>query len=77
MLRSCLVCLTLGLTPGLTRVSPGEHKCHFVPSLVGPLLEVTLVPETELRRATLPVFYDMMEAEQNVKGCFKQVGPGG
>ncbi|XP_043244747.1 dedicator of cytokinesis protein 3-like [Amphibalanus amphitrite] len=51
----------------------GEHKGHFVPALVGPLLEVTLVPETELRRATLPVFYDMMEAEQNAKGCFKQV----
>ena len=52
---------------------PGEHKAHFVPALVAPLLEVTLVPEVELRRATLPVFYDMMEAEQNAKGCFRQV----
>ena len=63
-----LPCLTVGLI-----LPPGENKGHFVPAMVGPLLEVTLVPETELRRATLPLFYDMMEAEQSAKGCFKQV----
>ena len=53
--------------------SAGEHKCHFVPALVGPLLEVTLVPTPELRRATIPVFYDLMQVEQLARGNFKQV----
>ncbi|GAB6029592.1 hypothetical protein CHUAL_005335 [Chamberlinius hualienensis] len=51
----------------------GEHKIHFIPALVGPFLEVTLVPETELRKATLPIFYDMMDCEQRARGHFKQV----
>lgn len=41
--------------------------------MVGPFLEVTLVPEPELRKATLPIFFDMMQAEQQAKGSFKQV----
>ena len=41
--------------------------------MVGPFLEVTLVPETELRKATLPIFFDMMECEQTAYGNFKQV----
>lgn len=47
----------------------GEHKLHFVPSMVGPFLEVTLVPEPALRKATLTVFYDMIQCEQ-VKASF-------
>lgn len=50
-----------------------NHKMHFVPNMVGPFLEVTLIPETELRKATLPIFYDMMECERNHRGNFKQV----
>ena len=46
---------------------------YFVPTLVGPFLEVTLVPETELRKATLPIFLDMMECEKAQKGNFKKV----
>ncbi|KAH8236462.1 hypothetical protein KR026_002721 [Drosophila bipectinata] len=42
----------------------GEQKLHFIPSMVGPFLEVTLVPEPALRKATLSVFYDMMQCEQ-------------
>lgn len=42
----------------------GEQKLHFIPSMVGPFLEVTLVPEPSLRKATLTVFYDMMQCEQ-------------
>lgn len=42
----------------------GEHKLCFIPSMVGPFLEVTLVPEPALRKATLTVFYDMMQCEQ-------------
>uniref|UniRef100_T1IUW7 Dedicator of cytokinesis protein 3 n=1 Tax=Strigamia maritima TaxID=126957 RepID=T1IUW7_STRMM len=51
----------------------GDNKINFIPSMVGPFLEVTLVPETELRKATLPIFFDMMDCEQKVKGNFKQV----
>uniref|UniRef100_A0A8D9BP44 Dedicator of cytokinesis protein 3 n=1 Tax=Cacopsylla melanoneura TaxID=428564 RepID=A0A8D9BP44_9HEMI len=51
----------------------GEHKINFIPSMVGPFLEVTLVPENELRKATLNIFFDMMECEQRVHGNFKQV----
>lgn len=42
----------------------GENKLNFIPSMVGPFLEVTLVPEPALRKATLTVFYDMMQCEQ-------------
>lgn len=41
----------------------GEHKTHFVPQLVGPLLEMSLIPELELRKATIPIFFDMMQCE--------------
>ncbi|CAL4062818.1 unnamed protein product, partial [Meganyctiphanes norvegica] len=50
-----------------------EQRLHFIPGMVGPFLEVTLVPEPELRKATLPIFFDMMQAEQMAKGNFKQV----
>lgn len=33
--------------------------------MVGPILEVTLVPEPELRKATIPIFFDMMQCEHN------------
>lgn len=51
----------------------GEHKLQFIPSMVGPFLEVTLVPEPALRRATLTVFYDMMQCEQAARGSFRLV----
>lgn len=51
----------------------GEHKLHFIPSMIGPFLEVTLVPEIELRKATLHIFFDMMECEQKARGNFRQV----
>ncbi|CAH1968130.1 unnamed protein product [Acanthoscelides obtectus] len=51
----------------------GECKLNFIPSMVGPFLEVTLVPEIELRKATLHIFFDMMECEQKARGNFKQV----
>lgn len=41
-----------------------ENKLHFIPSMVGPFLEITLVPELALRKATLAVFYDMIQCEQ-------------
>lgn len=51
----------------------GDRKIYFIPAMVGPFLEVTLVPETELRKATLPIFFDMMDSEQQAHGNFKQV----
>lgn len=51
----------------------GDHKLHFIPSMVGPFLEVTLVPEPSLRKATLTVFYDMMHCEQISRGSFHLV----
>lgn len=51
----------------------GNHKLHFIPSMVGPFLEITLVPEPALRKATLSVFYDMMQCEQAARGSFRLV----
>lgn len=41
----------------------GQHKVQFVPGLVGPFLEMTLIPEHELRKGTIPIFFDMMQCE--------------
>lgn len=41
----------------------GQHKVQFVPSLVGSILEMSLIPEHELRKAALPIFFDMMQCE--------------
>uniref|UniRef100_A0A8C2ZY58 Dedicator of cytokinesis 5 n=1 Tax=Cyclopterus lumpus TaxID=8103 RepID=A0A8C2ZY58_CYCLU len=43
----------------------GPHKMKFIPAMVGPILEVTLVPEPELRKATILIFFDMMQCEHN------------
>ena len=43
--------------------------------MVGPFLEVTLIPEAELRKATIPLFFDLLECEYKAKGSFKQVSP--
>ncbi|KAJ8285850.1 hypothetical protein GJAV_G00031660 [Gymnothorax javanicus] len=43
----------------------GPHKMKFIPSMVGPILEATLVPEPELRKAIIPIFFDMMQCEHN------------
>ena len=54
--------------------SPGEHKLNFIPALVGPFLEVTLVPQPDLRNVMIPIFHDTMDWEQRRSGNFKQVG---
>ncbi|XP_054081200.1 dedicator of cytokinesis protein 1 isoform X2 [Zeugodacus cucurbitae] len=41
----------------------GEHKPKFVPQLVEPILEMSMIPEVELRKATIPIFFDMMQCE--------------
>ncbi|XP_078264532.1 dedicator of cytokinesis protein 2-like [Rhinoraja longicauda] len=49
----------------------GQHKIRFIPGLVGPILEMTLIPEVELRRSTIPIFFDMMQCECQYKGDFR------
>uniref|UniRef100_A0A672RBE2 Dedicator of cytokinesis 1 n=1 Tax=Sinocyclocheilus grahami TaxID=75366 RepID=A0A672RBE2_SINGR len=49
----------------------GPHKIRFIPEMVGPILEMTLVPEIELRKATIPIFFDMMQCEFHFRRCFQ------
>ncbi|XP_052251846.1 dedicator of cytokinesis protein 1-like isoform X3 [Dreissena polymorpha] len=62
--------------------SLGANKIKFIPEMVGPLLEMSLIPETELRKAAIPMFFDMMVCEFNqpnqngkggIEGNFKKV----
>ncbi|XP_064466141.1 dedicator of cytokinesis protein 1-like [Ornithodoros turicata] len=41
----------------------GQNKFRFIPGMVGPFLEMTMIPEAELRKATIPIFFDMMQCE--------------
>ncbi|KAF3853752.1 hypothetical protein F7725_014440 [Dissostichus mawsoni] len=48
------------------------HKIKFIPEMVGPILEMTLVPEIELRKATIPIFFDMMQCEFHFTCSFQR-----
>ncbi len=37
-----------------------EQKAKFIPDLIGPFLEMTLIKQPDLRRTTLPVVFDIM-----------------
>ena len=39
----------------------GQHKIRFIPGMVGSFLEMTLIPDIDLRNATIPIFFDMMQ----------------
>ncbi|NWV45914.1 DOCK2 protein, partial [Daphoenositta chrysoptera] len=52
--------------------SLGQRKIEFIPGMVGPILEMTLVPELELRRSTIPIFFDMMLCEHRLTGSFSR-----
>ena len=41
----------------------GKNKIKFIPGMIGPFLEVALLPEVELRKATIPIFFDMINCE--------------
>lgn len=51
----------------------GQHKIKFIPEMVGPILEMTLIPETELRKATIAIFFDMMQCEFHSTRSFQMV----
>lgn len=40
-----------------------DKKSHFIPSMVGPILEMSLIPEIEIRKIGLRIYFDMMEFE--------------
>ena len=50
-----------------------QERVQLLPSLVGPLLEVTLLPSRDIRQTVLPLFILMVEEEQKARGNFKQV----
>ncbi|KAM4653383.1 dedicator of cytokinesis protein 2 isoform 2-T2 [Amazona ochrocephala] len=49
-----------------------HNKICFIPGMVGPILEMTLIPEVELQKATIPIFFDMMLCEYQRTGEFKK-----
>ncbi|KAG9490824.1 hypothetical protein GDO78_006256 [Eleutherodactylus coqui] len=51
----------------------GQNKICFIPGMVGPILEMTLIPEDELRKSTIPIFFDMMLCEYQHHGDFKKL----
>lgn len=49
------------------------EKRHFIPLMIGPFLEVTMIPQPELRVVTLQtLFYDMMQTEFRLNGDIKE-----
>ncbi|XP_063303573.1 dedicator of cytokinesis protein 2 [Pelobates fuscus] len=50
----------------------GQNKICFIPGMVGPILEMTLIPEVELRKSTIPIFFDMMLCEYQHNGDFRK-----
>lgn len=42
-------------------VQPWSAQEKFIPSMVGNFLEMTLIPDIDLRTATIPIFFDMMQ----------------
>lgn len=48
----------------------GNYQSRYVPGMIGPFLKVSLIPHTAIRRATIPIFYDMMENEWKFKKNF-------
>lgn len=63
----------VGSEPDPCVAPAGEHKLSFIPAMIGPFLEVTLVPQPDLRNVMIPIFHDMMDWEQRRSGNFKQV----
>ena len=51
----------------------GKHKMDLMIKVIRPFLEMTLIPETDIRNKTIPVFFDMFSCEFRNRGHFKQV----
>ncbi|CAG5118886.1 unnamed protein product, partial [Candidula unifasciata] len=44
----------------------GSNKQHLMLDLIGPFLRVTMVPQPELRKATIPIFFDIVHCEYQI-----------
>ena len=42
--------------------------------MIGPMLRMTLIPDHEMMKSTIPVFFDLLEQEFKARGNFRQVG---
>lgn len=54
-----------------------DKKSHFIPSMVGPILEMSLIPEIEIRKIGLRIYFDMMEFEHSQLAAQRDGGAGG
>ncbi|KAL3852348.1 hypothetical protein ACJMK2_016003, partial [Sinanodonta woodiana] len=63
----------MGIQIETSWTSLGANNEQFIPSLIGPFLELTLVPEMEVRKATMPIFFDMIESDSKHRGNFERV----
>ncbi|KAK3780750.1 hypothetical protein RRG08_001856 [Elysia crispata] len=51
----------------------GPNKQHLMLDMIGPFLRVTMIPQAELRKATIPIFFDIMECEYKIKNHLRRV----
>lgn len=51
----------------------GPNKQHLMLDMIGPFLRVTMIPQADLRKATIPIFFDIMECEYQLKGHLRRV----
>ncbi|GFS05866.1 dedicator of cytokinesis protein 3 [Elysia marginata] len=51
----------------------GSKKEDLMLEMIGPFLQVTMIPQAELRKATIPIFFDIMECEYQLKGHLRRV----
>ncbi|KAK0041551.1 dedicator of cytokinesis protein 3, partial [Biomphalaria pfeifferi] len=51
----------------------GPNKQHLIIEMIGPFLKVTMVRQTELRKATIPIFFDIIKCEFSLKGDLRRV----
>lgn len=74
ILRRGAVWLTLKLL--LLLLLLGQNQIHFVPEFVGPFLEMALIPEPNVRKSLMPIFFEMMLREWENSNSFSKVCSG-
>ncbi|XP_012934627.1 dedicator of cytokinesis protein 4 [Aplysia californica] len=51
----------------------GTNKQHLILEIINPFLRVTMVPQQELRKATIPIFFDILQCEMRIQGNLGRV----
>ncbi|GFO40503.1 dedicator of cytokinesis protein 3-like, partial [Plakobranchus ocellatus] len=51
----------------------GPNKESMMLDMIGPFLKVTMIPQAELRKATIPIFFDIIECEFQIKNHLRRV----